>query len=325
MTEARDNPLAVFALVALGASLYAPVALGNEPPLSDEAPAIDERQRDKSASASVEASVDTEFTPAIKLEDGNQAEVGTVGIRIDGNVRRNRFSANIGAGYETRNYSAADDSLRLSATQFTVTMGYQGDAVGVFVGPILSIAGEPGADVGESITGGGVAGVTWLVNDKLLVGAGVFMSSQLEGVPQILPMPIFDWRPIDQLRVTSFGRYGPGGSIEVVGTPHRVLELSAGFTYRNQQFRLDSEGVAADGVFQTTGVPVWFGVGVLPTDWMRIDTYVGTTFAGSIDFFEADGTTAYSADYDPNVTLGLSISVELDAARSNRGRQYAQR
>ncbi|MEM7135264.1 MAG: hypothetical protein AAF500_01725 [Myxococcota bacterium] len=322
-SKVGDNRFPGLVVVALSALWFAPVARANEPPLTDEAPPTPEHWG-RSTSASVDTRVDTEFAPSFRFEDGSEAELGRLGTRIDGTVRRSRFSASIGASVESQNYTSTDNDLRLLGTQFSLTMGYQSDSVGFFVGPLLGISAESDSDLGQAVTAGGAAGVTWLVHETLLVGAGVYASSQLEGRPLVLPIPIFNWRPIEQFRVTSFGRYGPGGSIEVIGVPHRVVELSAGFTYRNQQFRLDSEGTAQGGVFESTGVPVWFGVALFPTEWMRIDTYVGTTFAGNIKLRELDGSDAYAADYNPNVTVGLSLSLEFDAARS-AGQQFAQR
>lgn len=324
MNEVSNKWFLTLPAVALSWWLWTPVAQANEPPMTDEAPPMQE-QWGRGTSASVDTRVDTEFAPSLSFDDGNEAELGRFGVRIDGNVRRNRFSANVGASVESRNYTSADTNLRMLGTQFSVTMGYQGDSVGFFIGPLLGISAESEANLSRALTAGGVAGITWMVHETLLLGGGVYVSSQLEGGPLVLPIPMFDWRPIEQFRVTSFGRYGPGGSIEVVGTPHRVIELSAGFTYRNQQFRLDSEGVAQGGVFSSTGIPVWFGVGLFPTDWMRIDTYVGSTFAGNIKLREADGSEAYASNYDPNVTVGLSLSFEFDATRSGSGWQFAQR
>lgn len=289
-----------------------------EPRVSDQLPEIDDVGGDAyppPKSASVDAALASQFSPRLRLDDGSAVELGQLGASVAGNVRRRRFSTNVRASYESRKYTRLENGLRLFSAGFGLAFSYQGSAFGFFAGPLLAISAESSADLSRSLTGGGIVGVTWLINPRLLVGVGLYASSQLTGNPLILPVPVFDWRPVDGLRITSFGRYGPGGSVEAIGSPNRFVEISLGVTYRNQQFRLDPDGLAENGTFSTTNVPVWLGVGVIPLSWLRIDGYIGTTFAGSIRFRDARNANVFRSDYEPNFTIGLTLSFELDVTR----------
>ena len=73
----------------------------------------------------------------------------------------------------------------------------------VFGGPVFKFARESGAPMEDGFTGGATIGATHVFNPGLIVGAGVFVTSELEDDVKVYPLIIFDWTINERWRLRS--------------------------------------------------------------------------------------------------------------------------
>lgn len=201
--------------------------------------------------------------------------------------------------------------VHVQRTRLFGHLGYQDlPGFGVFVGPSFELATELGANLEDAWMFGGFAGVTYVVDETLVVGVGVAASSQLEDGVQLLPIVLLDWRITDAFRLTTDGRYGPGGSLELI-YDFGPIEAAIATSYLAEQYRLENEGDVPEGVVKETRVPVWIRVSTQATDRLRLDAYVETAFFGSFELSNREGVETSTNDFDPYVALGLNASFAL--------------
>ena len=85
----------------------------------------------------------------------------------------------------------------------------------VLGGGLVNSAGEGGADFGDTITAGAVAGFVYHSSPNLQVGAIVGAVSAIEDNAAVVPLPILDWRraifviPSNDSAFDGFQRLGP--------------------------------------------------------------------------------------------------------------------
>lgn len=75
----------------------------------------------------------------------------------------------------------------------------------VLVGGDIRIAYEPGADIGDSITGGGFAGARYQWTDKFALTFGASVQGQLEDDTVVVPLIGVEWEITERLRLDSRG------------------------------------------------------------------------------------------------------------------------
>jgi hypothetical protein len=174
--------------------------------------------------------------------------------------------------------------------------------------PVLRMSAERVGDWGGAISGGGIAGFSYRVNNRLRIGPGVGVLSEIEDDPTIFPVIVVDWRPTDKLRVET-GRglgatTGPGllASYEI----SRLWQLWLGFRYERFRFRLGGEGDSQRGVGEDRSFPIYTGLRFgLP--FVHVSVVGGVELGGRLRIQDNEGRTLATRDYDPAPFVGVTV------------------
>ncbi len=181
------------------------------------------------------------------------------------------------------------------------------------MGGLVGVSGED-AEWSNAFTGGGLAAVTYRINDQLLIGGGFGVVTRLEDDPAVFPAIILDWRITNQLRISSTTRptipsANNRGGFEIVFSPESHWEFALGGRYDVRRFRLDDEGIAPDGVGEESGVPIWIRAGYRVNDNLRLDLFTGLAVFGEFSIADRDGYELADDDYNPAPFIGGSVSL----------------
>ena len=183
----------------------------------------------------------------------------------------------------------------------------------IFGGPLFRFAMETDADFEDSFTGGGLVGASHRFSDELLIGAGLGVVSQIEDSNRFFPVFILDWEILDDLRLTSrtsasaVGRTG----IELVYSATREWDIAIGGAYETRRFRLDSDGVAPDGVGKETGYPIWARLSYGANPNLDLNLYAGIVVGGDLSLDDSSGHQLGSEDFEPAGLFGVSASIRF--------------
>lgn len=180
------------------------------------------------------------------------------------------------------------------------------------VAPAIEFSGEAGADVGQSLTYGGVLSLAHPFGRNLYLGLGFGIFDQLEET-SFFPFIVIDWKISGQFRVTNPFRAGPAGpaGLELVYSPARNWEIGAGGAYRSYRFRLDDDGAVPDGVGENEFLVSFLRVQRTFSTRLRLDLAGGMIFGGEISIENADGDKIRSTDYDPAPFVALTFAGEF--------------
>jgi hypothetical protein len=194
-------------------------------------------------------------------------------------------------------------------------------------GPAVLYQGEAGADVDDSVTGGGLVGFIYHPSAKLQLGFLIGAVTGLEQDATILPIPMVRWQAGDEIAlkvgVTQLGaRAGVGP--EVQWSPSKAFELAAGGVFVNRRFRLDghgrkaraptnaigrqpgvAEGRAVDGIGQDRSFPVYIRGQWKPLDGLGIEAFAAVVLGGELIVEEEYGDQIQQEQYDPTALIGL--------------------
>lgn len=195
---------------------------------------------------------------------------------------------------------------------FTYIMNEKWSLLG---GPSFEISAEAGADVGDSLTGGGVAGVGYKWSDTLSIVLGVVVSSQIEDDAWIQPFALINWGITDNLSFGVEARNSRGGEFRFTYALGDNWEFGIGAGLRRERFRLDDDGFAStkDGVGEEEAKVVNLRVAYKFSETLTIEGYGGTTIDGSFRLEDEDGDLIEiggeksKSDYDDGGYGGLRI------------------
>lgn len=179
---------------------------------------------------------------------------------------------------------------------------------GWFAGASLIASFEDGADIGDALYGGFTGGVTYQVNERLRIGAGLSLSTEIEDDDVfIVPFPVVEYRINDRWRVGTEDR-----GFVLGFTPAEALEfrLLAGFERR--QYRLEDDGGAYDdGVFIDSRVPVAFGLTYRPSRRFELSAVAGASVWTEFEILDSEGDEIEEPDVDPGFFAGVEVRVRF--------------
>lgn len=183
----------------------------------------------------------------------------------------------------------------------------------VFGGPVFQIAREDNADLGDSFIGGGVIGASYQVDSDLTVGGGLGIVSQIEDDARIFPVFIIHWQINDDLYLTSNTSAGASGKsgIELVYNLGNGWEAGIGGYYEFIRFRLDSDGIAPDGVGEELRYPVLGRLSANLGDYMDVDFYAGFTMSSEVELADSTGLILGSDDLGSAAILGVMVNLSF--------------
>ncbi len=176
--------------------------------------------------------------------------------------------------------------------------------------PRLRMSAEDASDWGDGLTGGGIFGFAYRFSDRLQIGPGFGVTSEIEDDVEFFPILVIDWKITDRLRFET-GRglgasRGPGLLLSYEVTED--WDVSVGFRRERQRFRLSSSGATPGGVGEDSSFPVLAGV-TWGKPWANVSLLVGVELGGELRIEDASGRRLAKSDYDPAAFVGLSARV----------------
>ena len=175
----------------------------------------------------------------------------------------------------------------------------------IHAGPMLEFSGESGADLADSLRGGGAFAVAYK-GDGFLIKLGLLVVNEIEDDTYIQPIGMVELG--DRLHVKLQGNSTRGGELRVGYTFLERFTISGGYGFRRERFRLDDDGAPGlreDGVGEERSQLVKLTFSYAFTEKMALDFYWGTTLKGEFRLENEKGKKLADSDYDDSSFGGV--------------------
>lgn len=183
----------------------------------------------------------------------------------------------------------------------------------LFAIPTLRWDAEAGASLGDGQIAGLITAASYKFNDRLSIGPGVGIFSELEDDTDFFPILAVDWRLTDRLSLRTgrgFGASrGPGLTFDWVANDQ--WSVSLGGRYQKDRFRLDDQGVAAGGVGQATSTPIYLAVSRKLGRIGRLRGVIGMELNGSLRLEDAHGDLMQRTDVEDAPFAGATFDLRF--------------
>jgi len=231
---------------------------------------------------------------------------------------KNRQSVSLSLGYGFNGYDFSGEmgfaglrpwkdinSLRIGAP---ISWGLD-DKWTLFVIPSVRFTAESGANLGDDVQGGGFAGASYRVSDRLTIGPGIGVVTQIEDNASVFPVLLINWKITDSLSLET-GRglgatLGPGLFLNWEASDK--WRLSLGGRYEKLRFRLDKDGVAPDGVGEDRSFPILAGVTYRFTPKIQASLIGGVELGGKLKLDDENGNEVIEESYDTAGFVGFTF------------------
>ncbi len=230
-----------------------------------------------------------------------------------------RTSVSFALGYRYDGYSFSRGSGIAAAAPWedvhSLSLGVPmrrgiGENWSAFMIPSVQSSGESGSSFDETITGGILTGFAYRFGERLTIGPGFGVVSQLEDSASIFPVLIVDWKITDKLSLET-GRglgasLGPGLTLNYQATHH--WSFSVGGRYEKVRFRLDDEGTVPGGIGEDSSFPLFAGFTYSYSPEIKLSLVGGVEFGTEFVLEDSDGNRIMKESSDPGGFLGLTFS-----------------
>jgi outer membrane receptor protein involved in Fe transport len=229
------------------------------------------------------------------------------GLSLGYGERKYQFSGNQG-------FAASKPWGTLRELQISLPLRYRGEGDWSYFGiPSLRYNGEKGADSSDSQQWGLLAGAAYRVSDKLSIGPGLGVFSELESGTEVFPILLINWKINDALSLeTGSGlaaSRGPGLALRWTAASDWSFTLAA--RYEKTRFRLDKDGPVPNGVGQDKAFPVGLTASYRPDPRFEISLIGGADFAGNLRLEDANGDKLDGSDYEIAPFAGLFATAKF--------------
>ncbi|MCC6426930.1 MAG: hypothetical protein IT435_08915 [Phycisphaerales bacterium] len=164
-----------------------------------------------------------------------------------------------------------------------------------FVGADVTAASEYGADFGDSVTYGGLAGVRYSFSENFTAGLGIYARSRLEDDFLPLPMIAFLWKFAPEWSLSSQN----GRSVRLGWQVSEPVSLFAEGGYEAREYRLDDDGPSVDGIGKDRRVPVALGARWQIAEGLTLTGKAGAYVWQRYRLDEEDGTKIDEFEAEP--------------------------
>ncbi len=187
------------------------------------------------------------------------------------------------------------------------------DEWSAFFIPSLRSTGESGAEFNETLTGGAFAGVAYRFGDRLTLGPGIAVITQLEESASVFPVLIINWKITDRISLET-GRglaatLGPGLSVNYRAS--QQWNLAIGGRYEKLRFRLDKDGKNPNGIGEDKAIPLFANCTYRFNPKATLSLVGGVELDGELQVEDADGDQIVKESGDPALFGGLTFSLRL--------------
>lgn len=198
--------------------------------------------------------------------------------------------------------------------RLSTSLNWKADARwNLFAVPTLRWFAEDGASLDDGRFGGLIAAASYQVNERLSIGPGFGVFSELEDETDWFPILALDWRLSDTLTLRTGRGFaatrGPGLALD--WRPSERWAMSLGARYEKARFRLDDDGVAAGGIGQDTSVPVYLGATRRFGHHLSLSLFAGVEFAGELRLEDAEGRLIERSEYETAPFGGATLDLRF--------------
>jgi hypothetical protein len=230
--------------------------------------------------------------------------------------RTRSFSLAFGYGYDgydfkgNNNFGALRPWSDIHSFHLSTPIRFtKGQNWSFFFVPTLRLTGERGADLSDSLAGGVLGGFAYRFNERLTIGPGLGVITQIEDDASIFPVLIINWKISDSLSLET-GRglgatLGPGLSLNWQITEQWHFAL--GGRYEKLRFRLDNEAEIPNGIGQDSSFPIFGGITYNFNDKTSVSLIGGIETAGELQLEDCEGNLLQQQDYESAPFLGFSF------------------
>jgi len=257
------------------------------------------------------------------VDGGGDLEIDAWAVRAGVSyVASPELRAGLSVGYGERHYDFSGDGdftgLRpwsdIRDARISGNLSWQADdRWNLFAVPTARWDAERGASLDDGAIGGLLAAASYRVNDRLSIGPGFGVFSGLEEDADWFPILAIDWQITDSLSLrTSRGlatTRGPG--LTLSWAPTERWSFALGGRYEKDRFRLDSRGVAPDGIGQETSVPLYLGATRSFGRHGSFSIFAGAEFGGEVRLEDRSGHLIERADYDTAPFGGATLDLRF--------------
>lgn len=179
--------------------------------------------------------------------------------------------------------------------------------------PSLRFNAETGASLGDGQTTGLLAGATYRVSERLTIGPGIGIFSELEDDASIFPLLLVDWKITDNLSLETGRGFaasrGPG--LQLRWAYSSRWQFALGARYESTRFRLDDTGPAPGGVGEDKAVPLFAVADLALSADTTLSLFGGAEVAGVLRLEDATGRLVSASDQSTAPFLGASFRVRF--------------
>lgn len=183
----------------------------------------------------------------------------------------------------------------------------------LFGGPTVQFASESGADFGDGVTGGGLIGASWKASDRLVIGGGLGVTSQIEDNARVFPIVRVEWAINDRWSLTSRaqGNLITPTFLQLGYQATDTLKLSIGGGYFFRRFALDDGPLAPGGVGEDEAFAFNIAARWTPSANITLLGLVGSSIGGQLTTESTAGVVLAEQDYDPGLFIGGVVSIRF--------------
>lgn len=188
-----------------------------------------------------------------------------------------------------------------------------GEDWSAFLIPSVRSTGESGSSFDETITGGVLTGFAYRFGERLTLGPGIGIVSQLEDSATVFPVIIINWKITDNLSLET-GRglgatLGPGLTLNYQAS--KQWNFAIGGRYETLRFRLDKDGAVPNGVGEDKSFPLFASCSYSISPKTDVSLVGGIEFGGELVLEDSDGNRVKKESSDPGGFLGFTFRIRL--------------
>jgi hypothetical protein len=254
---------------------------------------------------------------ASDLDSGGDMSADTWAVEIGASrTVTPTLRAGLTVGYSERNFDFSDDALGgagwsgVRDVAVSARINWKADPRwNLFAVPTAHWAAEQGAALDDGLTGGLLAAASYRVNDRLSIGPGFGVFSELEDEVDWFPILAIDWRITDELTLQTGGGFaasrGPGLTLR--WSPSERWSFAIAGRYEKRRFRLDGDGPTADGIGQETSWPLYLSATRNFGRQASFSIIGGTALGGDLRLEDDDGVLLEATDYETAPFAGATF------------------
>lgn len=179
--------------------------------------------------------------------------------------------------------------------------------------PSIRTTSEDNADLGQSIVGGIITGMSYQVRPGLSIGPGFGVLTQLEDSVNVFPIVLVDWAISKKFKLQTGRGFGAsqGPGLVLSYALNDSWNFMIGGRMERFRLRLNSNGRVPNGVGQDRKASVSFGAQYAMGKVGFITLYTGINLSGELELNDASGNEIVATDYDSTPFIGLNASIRF--------------